>query len=116
MDQHTRTSLLDLARLLDCAVEARTQAQHMALPQTRLQMLKLAQTYEHMADVALQYSECRCEAEDNPDWTGDQNLPWQFGPVIHATSPGKPAREPKRTNKTPQGGVRNHLGAEPLSG
>jgi len=37
-----------------------------------LQMLKLAQTHEHMADVALQYSEYRCEAEDDPDWTWNQ--------------------------------------------
>ena len=66
MDQRTRTSVLYVARLLDRAEEARTQAQNMMLPQTRLQMLKLAETYQRMADIALEYSKYRREAEDGP--------------------------------------------------
>jgi hypothetical protein len=66
MDQRTRASVLHVARLLDRAEEARAQAQNMMLPQTRLQMLKLAETYEHMADLAFQYSHYCCEAEDKP--------------------------------------------------
>jgi len=39
----------------DSAEEAQTQAQYMMLPRTRLQMLKLAEIYRHMAEIALQY-------------------------------------------------------------
>src|SRR5262245_36559604 len=64
MDQRTRTSVLNVARLLDRAEEARSQAQNMRLPHTRLQMLKLAETYQHMADIALEYTKYRREADD----------------------------------------------------
>jgi hypothetical protein len=54
MNQQSR-SVLNTARLRDSAEEARTQAQCMMLPRTRLQMLKLAEIYRHMAEIALQY-------------------------------------------------------------
>jgi hypothetical protein len=73
MDQRTRTSVLNVARLLDRAEEARTQAKNMMLPHTRLQMLKLAETYQHMADIALEYAQYRREAEDAAIESGHQS-------------------------------------------
>jgi len=55
MDQRTRSSILNATRWLASAEEAQTQAQYMMLPRTRLQMLKLAEIYRHMAEIALQY-------------------------------------------------------------
>jgi hypothetical protein len=55
MDRGTRSAILKVARLLDSAEEAQSQAQYMMLPRTRLQMLKLAEIYRHMAEIALQY-------------------------------------------------------------
>jgi len=55
MDRGIRSAILNAARLLDSAEEAQSQAQYMMLPRTRLQMLKLAEIYRHMAEIALQY-------------------------------------------------------------
>jgi hypothetical protein len=66
MDQRTRASVLHVARLLDRAEEARAQEQNMMLPQTRLQMLKLAETYEHMADLAFNIRIIVAKLRTNP--------------------------------------------------
>ena len=55
MDQPTRSSVLNATSFLDRAEEAQTQAQCMMLPRTRLQMLKLAEIYQGMAEIALHY-------------------------------------------------------------
>ena len=55
MDRGIRSAILNAARLRDSAEEAQSQAQYMMLPRTRLQMLKLAEIYRHMAEIALQY-------------------------------------------------------------
>jgi hypothetical protein len=46
------------------APKARTQAQMMVCPQSRLEMLKLAESYESMAEIALEYSAYRCDPGD----------------------------------------------------
>ena len=55
MDQRTQSVVLNAARLLASAEEAQTQAQFLMLPRTRLQMLKLAEIYRHMAEIAPRY-------------------------------------------------------------
>jgi len=70
MDQPTQSSVLNATRFLDRAEEAQTQAQHikyMILPRTRVQILKLAEIYRRMAEIALQYPTI---PEDQVDLSG----------------------------------------------
>ena len=56
MAPRARSLSLKAGQRLDRAEFARTMAAGMKLPQTRVQMLKLAENYRRMAEVAHQYS------------------------------------------------------------
>jgi len=115
MAPRARTLSLQATHWLDRAEVAPTMAAGMKLPQTRLQMLKLAENDRRMAEIAHQYSKYTRETglEQNEDCQASRAdavggaAPPRLGPGVFAAQPQLEMRPnqarlvTRRSRKTP---------------